>query len=266
MDNLFVYIDETLAEKTLEERKRMYETIKRVVDPLAQYVTISRNGKESKCMTTASFLFFSNHTGAIYADQGTRRMFVCSNTENVGDAAFFKGVHEWLYGTDWPQHVWNYLRGVSVDLAEMSAKPPRTQVHEQMQVVTDTRIEDVIDAAFDILKSWGNMIAPPYLWRVVSRHLDDCLPEDMPEKQFTRAVSAKTLSFGKMKDFTPVVTAKGVNQRVRAIDPEMLGNLRLANINKSKYKDFLAIVTEKRFADYIRETLNHSNAGPKPSS
>jgi hypothetical protein len=263
MDSLFVYIDETVAHKDLKQRAKFYETIKSIVDPLTQYVTVNKgNGRSMRVLTVASFFFFSNNLNAIHVPKGTRRVFVCMNPERVGGEKLFKEVHQWMAGDEWPMHVWNWLMSMDVDMATMSGKPPRTLSHEIMQEATQTKLDEVISAAIKVALPHTKLMSISFMNKVIGDHLSDLIPAHANDLIRRNEIKRHTLSLQSMLKqgvFTNIIskdTHIKSTQRLVAIDPEVVGNIRVCEKEKKRYRKFVAQHPPFYYAKLIRAEID----------
>jgi hypothetical protein len=150
--SLFVHVNETMAVDNERDRRRAYDRLKELVDPMTREITVNPKGKgQLKVLSAAMVFLFSNHDDALYVDANTRRFFVVRNPDAPAGAQMFKRIHDWKDSEGWQPHLRQYLLNLNADLTEMRQPPPKTVAFEDMIEDTKSDIDKVVEA---VVRTW----------------------------------------------------------------------------------------------------------------
>ena len=152
----FVIVEETLA----GERKDFYsnyEKLKTFIDPRTGTVTINpKYGRKRTVKSHTSYLFLTNHTGALALPEEDRRFYVMSNAIAPAEPALFTRINTWLDTLDedglplWGRHVARWLRTLPVDIEALTAPPPKTSIKTEMSQSSMSDIDFAVKVLIDV--------------------------------------------------------------------------------------------------------------------
>lgn len=147
MTTPIVVSNETLATQDNTSRYRSYERLKEIVDTRPIDTRINpKYGRQRVEKVYSSFLFLSNHTDAIAATQGDRRLYVLSNPVHPNTPQYFTELNQWLGTGKWMKNVWRWLQEREVSVEAMLAATPETQAKRDMLQAVKSPIDTAVDA------------------------------------------------------------------------------------------------------------------------
>ena len=155
LDNLLVLCSE--ADDTSDNntnRYRAYEALKKRIDTGNTKILINPKGETQYYVKSASStLIFSNHLDAIALAANDRRITVLRNPIRPKPPAYYLELREWQE-TDWPEHVYRWLRTIEVDLAALTL-PLKTVGKDNMIEQNQPHLKRVFKLADDYFDKEG---------------------------------------------------------------------------------------------------------------
>lgn len=185
MTNPIVVANETLATPDDSSAYKAYERLKEIVDPRPIETRINpKYGQQRVEKVHSSFLFMSNHAGAIAAAKGDRRLYVLNNAVVPESSAYFGMLNEWLDKKEWMRNVWRWLQERDVDFVDMMSGAPMTMAKEEMLQTSQSLTEQVVRK---VLELWPSpMITTRLVKDILAPHAH--LVSDMAPTKLNRVI------------------------------------------------------------------------------
>jgi hypothetical protein len=204
-----------------------------------------------------SFLFFSNNADALHVPDNTRRIFACSNPEDVASSEYFAAMHDYMATDGWEQHVWNWLRSIDVNLSAMSKRPPKTQTQNDMHEASKSELDHHISAALKVLhKSGAEFISAKYITETLYLHFPDRFGKNVDRRVIGKEVTRSLRSINKLSkeyDETNKVKVGDEVHSLMAIDRGAAISKEMIVSGKRRAKKFLEEHDLNAFAELVRE-------------
>jgi hypothetical protein len=256
---LFVNVNESLATDNPLGARRAYNKLKEIVDPKAMNVTINRKHQpefQAKCAT--SFLFFSNHSDAVYLQHGDRRFFGAQGPDVPAPIAYFAKVHAWIRSDAWRAHVWNFLAAREVDESSMMAAPPVTAAMENVVHAATSPMEAVITGA---IACWPcDLVSPNHIVDLLLQYTLRGVPDNYkpPARRILndRLKSLRAYEADNVK-FNRRVQKDGVRYALHARNPVVLTNADEVSCHRKVAADFIekydAVAFKSRIDNWLSD-------------
>lgn len=247
---LFVNVNESLAVGENLTARRAYNRLKEIVDPMTMQVMVNpKYGAKYIANCATSFLFFSNHSDAVYLQAHDRRFFAARGPDIPADPEYFGMVHKWLEGENWMAHIWWHFMDMTVDLNEMMAKPAQTLTMLEIKHDTTSPLEAVIMAA---ICCWPSALVPR---KVVKELLRNYVPRGVPENYHgaaERLISDRLMSLRSRRDLVQDRICK-VSHGLR--DPDLLRDPEGLKYQAGLAKQALQDYSEEQFRVKVDQWL-----------
>lgn len=248
---------------------KVYERLKDIVDPAPKMTTINpKYGKKYEMMVHSSFMFFSNHQGALMLSEEDRRFYVIDNVITPRSPEYFVDFRQWVDKSDekgrptWGASLWNYLTNRKVNIAEMYKPAPTTRAKTKMLVENKQPIELAVDAV--LANANSPYVTVPDVMEAVERVSNRIELYDIKNWKavIKRIVREKTLGF----DDGVICKVGGKSRRPRVITKRMKDHFNQTHLDnaagaherkmiKAHVNDQLKLTTK-----YIGDTVDSVNA------
>lgn len=140
-------------------KHKVYESLKDLFDPRPKSMVINtKYGAQRSATVYTSYLLLTNHTDAIGALSGDRRVYVIENTIQPNTPEYFTDLNKWLSIQDvngapkWAVSVWRWLHTLEPDLEMLHAPAPETEIKARMIEETSSILDHtyaVMDQLFE---------------------------------------------------------------------------------------------------------------------
>lgn len=175
----FVTCDEVMSHN--QNAHKVYESLKDMFDPRPKQMVINQKyGTQRYTVLYTSFLLLTNHSAAIGALGGDRRIYVIQNTKTPNSPEYFTELNAWLDVKDdngepvWARNVWRWLQTVETDLTMLNAPAPDTSAKTSMIELT----KSIVDLAADAISNYFGGVIPASQVQVIAKELLDYREED----------------------------------------------------------------------------------------
>jgi hypothetical protein len=184
-ESIMVTCDEVMS--TGSQKYEVYEGLKDLFDPKAKEVTINtKYGTQRTVQLYTSYIMLTNHTDAIGALGGDRRVYVISNAINKAPVEYFVRLNKWLDVRDddgkpkWAKSIWRYMQTLPNDLKMLHDVTPITDGKLEMIQATGSLVDAVAASVAlymgDLISvNVANTLAENVLWKVDASNAESFL-------------------------------------------------------------------------------------------
>ena len=251
---LFVNVNESLATESPIGARRAYNKLKELVDPKAMNVTINKKHQpeyQAKCAT--SFLFFSNHSDAVYLQHGDRRFFAAQGPDIPALPEYFEILHKWLRSDDWMASVWNYMLKMPADEAKMMAMPIKTEAMDEVMRAATSPMEAVISGA---IECWPSvLVSPDHVIELLLMYTLRGVPENH-KPPARRILKDRLKNLRGVLDFNYRVQRERVKYPLAARDPAIATDLYALEQERAKTVAFIDEYDRDAFKQKVDDWLS----------